>query len=216
MMAAMNIPIPDTTRDRSHDVRQHMLDTAQRMMGQKGFTAVGLSELLSAAGVPKGSFYHHFASKEAFGEALLTRYFTNYIQYMDEVLVGGTGTAAERLMRYWQHWQDTQAIEDPEGKCLAVKLGAEVSDLSESMRTALKQGTQSIIQRIGQCIEIGRLEGSLHLHTDSMQLAETLYQLWLGASLLAKITRDRKPLEAAYAATAQLLHNHKPAPSASP
>ncbi len=203
MMANMNTS--DQTRDRSVDARQHMLDTAQRMMGQKGFTAVGLSELLSAAGIPKGSFYHHFASKEAFGEALLTRYFSNYIQYMDDVLVSGSGTVALRLMRYWQHWMNTQAIDDPEGKCLAVKLGAEVSDLSESMRTALKQGTQTIIERIGQCIEAGRREGSLTLDTDSAALAQTLYQLWMGASLLAKITRDRKPLEAAYTATAQLL-----------
>lgn len=53
------------------DVRQHILDTAKPIMLRKGFSAVGLNEILQAAGVPKGSFYHYFGSKEAFGEALL-------------------------------------------------------------------------------------------------------------------------------------------------
>ena len=54
----------------STDIRQHILDTAKPIILGKGFSAVGLSELLAVAGVPKGSFYHYFKSKELFGEAL--------------------------------------------------------------------------------------------------------------------------------------------------
>lgn len=58
------------------DTRQSILDTAQRVMAHKGFAAVGLNEVLAEAGVPKGSFYHYFASKDAFGEALMKNYST--------------------------------------------------------------------------------------------------------------------------------------------
>jgi TetR/AcrR family transcriptional repressor of nem operon len=44
------------------DVRDKILATGQRIMGGKGFSAVGLNEVLTAAGVPKGSFYHYFGS----------------------------------------------------------------------------------------------------------------------------------------------------------
>ena len=54
------------------DLRQHILDTAKPLMLRKGFTAVGLTELLAAAGIPKGSFYHYFASKEAVSYTHLT------------------------------------------------------------------------------------------------------------------------------------------------
>ena len=57
----------------SVDTRQQILDTARGIIVGKGFSAVGLSEILAAAGVPKGSFYHWFRSKEQFGEALLER-----------------------------------------------------------------------------------------------------------------------------------------------
>ncbi|WP_163030699.1 TetR/AcrR family transcriptional regulator, partial [Pseudomonas viridiflava] len=53
------------------DTRQHLLDTGHRMMAERGFTSVGLNELLQAAGVPKGSFYHYFKSKELYGQGLL-------------------------------------------------------------------------------------------------------------------------------------------------
>jgi len=54
-------------------------------MIQKGYTAVGLSELLATAGVPKGSFYHYFRSKEEFGQALLEEYFSEYLGRVDSL-----------------------------------------------------------------------------------------------------------------------------------
>jgi TetR/AcrR family transcriptional regulator, transcriptional repressor for nem operon len=65
------------------DVRQHILDTAQNIIVGRGFTAVGLSEILLSANVPKGSFYHYFNSKEAFGEALLESYFSDYMVQLE-------------------------------------------------------------------------------------------------------------------------------------
>ncbi|MFX5521805.1 TetR/AcrR family transcriptional regulator, partial [Acinetobacter baumannii] len=87
---------------------------------------VGLNEILQAAGVPKGSFYHYFGSKEAFGEALLESYFADYLTHLEQMLVRGQGDHGQRLLRYWTEWQNAQDADDPEGKCLAVKLGAEV------------------------------------------------------------------------------------------
>lgn len=71
-------------------VRQHILDTARPIILTKGFSAVGLNEILSAADVPKGSFYHYFRSKELFGEALLDAYFADYRERLD-ALLGPTG-----------------------------------------------------------------------------------------------------------------------------
>lgn len=188
------------------EVRQHILDTAMPILLGKGFSAVGLNEILAAAGVPKGSFYHYFGSKEAFGEALLTSYFADYVERLDDQLVRQPGTAAERLMRYWEEWRATQCANDPAGKCLAVKLGAEVCDLSEPMRAVLQSGTEQIVTRLAACIEAGHEDGSLAGVSDVAETAATLYELWLGATLLEKIRRDRRPLDAAMATTRRLLN----------
>ena len=188
------------------DSRECLLDTAQRIMSSKGFSAVGLSEILAAAEVPKGSFYHYFASKEVFGEELLKRYFANYLAAMNELFSQTNLTGAERLNSYWQNWMQTQTASDAQSRCLVVKLAAEVADLSEAMRQVLLDGTRQIIKRIAGAIDAARADGSLVADGDSLWLAETLYQSWLGGSLLAKITKDDAPLKAALIATKRTLN----------
>ena len=62
-------------RNPAHDTREHLLATGEQLCLQRGFTGMGLSELLKTAEVPKGSFYHYFRSKEAFGVVMLERYY---------------------------------------------------------------------------------------------------------------------------------------------
>ena len=187
-------------------VRESILATGQRIMAGKGFAAVGLNEILAGAGVPKGSFYHYFGSKDAFGEALLAAYFEGYLADLDQTLRRPGLTMAQRLMAHWQHWQETQSFSDCQGKCLAVKLGAEVADLSEAMRTALERGTSGIISRLKAAIELGVAEGSLSIDGDPGGVAQSLYQLWLGASVMVKIVRRTEPFESATTTTRQILH----------
>jgi TetR/AcrR family transcriptional repressor of nem operon len=195
-----------STPKESSETRASILAAGQRLMAGKGFSAVGLNEVLSDVGVPKGSFYHYFASKDAFGEAMLDSYFDEYLADIDATLRKPGLTMAQRLMNYWQSWQETQSFLDCQGKCLAVKLGAEVSDLSEPMRLALKQGTSGITARLARAIETGVAEGSLSIDAEPAQVAESLYQLWLGASVMVKIVRNRQPFEAAMTSTRLILH----------
>ncbi|MDN2697091.1 TetR/AcrR family transcriptional regulator [Janthinobacterium sp. SUN073] len=188
----------------SADMRQHLIDIAKALMAEKGYTAVGLAELVAAAGVPKGSFYYYFKSKEEFGQALLDDYFTTYLQTVDALLTG-PGNARERLLAYFDYWSATQASSAPEGKCLVVKLGAEVCDLSVDMGAVLQQGTGAILDRLTQCVEAGHLDGSVAAATSARVLAESLYQLWLGASLMVKVARSCGPFDAAMSTTQRLL-----------
>jgi TetR/AcrR family transcriptional repressor of nem operon len=197
------ITIP-TMKKAAQDMRQHIIDVARSLMTNKGYTAVGLAEVLSTAGVPKGSFYYYFKSKEEFGQALLEEYFSEYLGRVD-TLMARPGTGAERLLAYFNYWTETQGNDLPEGKCLVVKLGAEVCDLSEDMRGVLEIGTAKIIERITACVEIGVADGSIHPEGDHQGFAESLYQLWLGASLLVKVNKSTESFCKALTMTKRLL-----------
>ncbi len=186
--------------------RQSILEAGRRTVAHKGWAATGLTEILSTAGAPKGSFYHYFASKDAFGETIMRDYFIDYLADMDRIFAQQGRSSADLLMEYWLHWRETQTLEDCQGECLAVKLGAEVADLSEPMRLALKDGTTEIIERIERVIRAGTAEGSLSTDMDARAVAQTLYDLWLGASVMAKIHRDIAPVDNALAHTARILH----------
>jgi TetR/AcrR family transcriptional repressor of nem operon len=181
-----------TVTERKH-ARQHILDVAKLIIGKKGFSAVGLNEVLQAAQVPKGSFYNYFGSKDVFGVALLDGYFETY---MDDVtrIFSRTGLSEyQKLDLYWQQWIDNQTSETESGNCLAVKLGAEVADLSEPMRLALERGTSRIIAALAASIARGVDERSVTLSEGAERTAFRLYSLWLGASVMAKITRSASP-----------------------
>lgn len=187
------------------DMRHHILEAGKPIILSKGFSAVGLSEILTAAEVPKGSFYYYFKSKEAFGEALLEAYFVDYLDRLEESLGHKDLSGAERLMRLWGRWIETQTCDGVDGKCMAVKLGAEVADLSEPMRTVLEHGTDRIVERVTRCIQEGLADKSLHDLPDPAQTALALYELWLGATLLGKLRRDSSAFDGAMAATRSLL-----------
>lgn len=188
------------------DVRQHILDQGKAIITRKGFAGVGLNEILSAAAVPKGSFYHYFKSKELFGEAMLADYVQRYLAEMDVVLDQPGQSAARSLMDYWASW--TSESLDGSGcdcRCLVVKLSSEVADMSEPMRMTLLDGTNRIIARLALAIGQGRVDDSLPSVADPAQMAANLYQLWLGAAMLTKLRRDDSALKSAWQATLNML-----------
>ncbi|PXX78858.1 TetR/AcrR family transcriptional regulator [Rivihabitans pingtungensis] len=187
------------------DTREHILSTAEPLVLGKGFTALGLTELLSAAGVPKGSFYHYFRSKEQFGQALLERYFANYDARLASHFAAEPGRMRDRLLSYFAGWITQACQADSHGSCLAVKLAGEVCDLSEPMREALAVGMAQVCARLADAIARAAAEGSLATCADPAALADALYAMWLGAALRTKVMRDSSPLVRALADTEQRL-----------
>lgn len=189
---------------RHDNTRQHILETGHRIIAGKGFASVGLNEILKSAGVPKGSFYHYFESKEQYGQALLQEYFDHYLSTIDALFQVEGISGHERLIGYWQGWLDAHGAACTEQKCLVVKLSAEVADLSDAMRITLRDGTDQVLARLTRLIEAGIADASLPA-LEAKSTAQMLYQLWLGASLLGKLHRNSKALDNAMQFTRQIL-----------
>lgn len=177
------------------NTKTHLLEVGYQLIAHKGFTAVGIKQILDTAGVPKGSFYHYFASKEAFGEAIITHYFTRYKTRLALIGIENVN-AQQKIYNYFQNWYDTQQNNCDHEKCLVVKLSAEVADLSEPMREALNKGYQQTINWLSEQVKAGWVDNSIpHLDNVSAEsLAKRWYFAWLGASLIAKTSQTNIPL----------------------
>ncbi|MCQ9062843.1 TetR/AcrR family transcriptional regulator [Vibrio diabolicus] len=196
---------------KTNDTRQHILDVGYELIVNRGFTSVGLSELLKKAAVPKGSFYHYFKSKEQFGEAMIQDYFTKYFERLNARFTNTDLSGYQRLMSYFEEMVKVEDDVCNANKCLLVKLSAEVSDLSESMRLALRQGADKTIQAMADCIDVGIQDGSIP-NGDSALLARQIYYLWNGASLLNKLYQDQAALTQSLTYTQHLLQNTRTCP----
>lgn len=191
--------------DQYQDTRERILAIGEGLILGRGFSAIGLNEILTKAEVPKGSFYHYFQSKEGFGVAMLERYFEAYHQRTQQLFTNETLSISERLFAYFSHWRDVAASSQCQNMCLAVKLAAEVSDLSEPMRIALSRGMAGITAQIANALAVAQQNGSLAASIDPDQLAESLYSMWVGASLLTKVSHSMTAMNLAYKQTEQML-----------
>lgn len=190
-----------TNKTRSTDTRQQILTTAQQIILGKGFSAVGLNEILKAANVPKGSFYHYFESKEQFGNALLEHYFAQYVTTLDSQLTSNKRPAVDRLLAFFEQWKTNQCDDTSMDRCLVVKLSGEVTDLSEAMRLTLKQGTQQVIERLSLCVQEAIDNHEINVDSDAKTVTEEIYYLWVGATLMTKVNHTPAALERAMKAT---------------
>lgn len=191
--------------NRETDTREHILATGRRLTAQQGYSGVGLNELLKKAGVPKGSFYHYFRSKEAYGCAVLKDFVHDYSDRLASSLDHPTLNARARLLAYFEGWHKNQVSPNLEDRCLVVKLSAEVADLSKDMSEILRQGVIEIIARLAVTLDDGIAEGSIAQIADTNGMAEAIYHQWLGASLVASLSHDDSSLKSAMHTTQQLI-----------
>lgn len=194
-----------TVPNKHESAKRSILDSARPLIGARGFSAVGIAQILVQARIPKGSFYHYFNSKEHFGEELLSLYITDYLATLETLFAAPHHNGYEKLCSYLEFWRNTHTDGKVGDKCLIVKLAAEIADLSETMRQIMQRGTARVIERLAQVIQNGQQDGSLCQTLPAPMLAAALYQTWLGATLMVKITKNAQPFEVAWQTSSVLL-----------
>ncbi len=178
------------------DTRKLLIDVGTRVIGNQGFNPTGLNTLLQTAGVPKGSFYHYFASKEDFGLAIIDDTASKYAELVADYLQDERFTPLTRIRNYLQ--SGVERIRDGQCKrgCLIGTLGQELSTQNETFRARLDGVFEGWKQQFAICLQAAKISGELSADADVMQLAEFLLSGWQGAILRAKMQQTVAPLEA--------------------
>jgi TetR/AcrR family transcriptional repressor of nem operon len=171
------------------DTRERVLAAGAELIGQKGFNGCGLSEILSQAGVPKGSFYHYFGSKEEFGVALIERTRDGYLAALKPILADRKLTPLTRLRRIFEVGREECAKAGPSQQCLISKLALETANLSEPVHAAVKCAFQQWSALLAQVIREGQAAGEIDRKHDPDRLGNVLVMLWEGAAMRMQMDR---------------------------
>jgi TetR/AcrR family transcriptional regulator, transcriptional repressor for nem operon len=175
--------------------KERILDAAEGLMLEKSFHSVGLTEILEAVKVPKGSFYHHFKSKEQLGVELLQHYVADATAYKTQMLLSAT-PEPDPLRRLFSFFEGNICrILECKGKCpcLVLKLAAEVADLSEPMREVLARGNREWIAILEQVLKEGVEKKKTSKTVRPAEMAGVVHDLWNGAMQRAAVSRDVTP-----------------------
>lgn len=199
---------------RDTDTRERLLDAGVTLFGQKGFNGCGLAEVLQLANVPKGSFYHYFASKEEFGVAVIERARDEHLSSMRPVLSDRRASPRARLRAIFEEARTECAANGPTVDCLIPKLALETARLSDPVHAAVKCAYQQWSALLAQVIREGQATGEIDRRHNADRLANVLVMLWEGAAIRMQIERDLAPLDDFFAFVFDtLLGQTSPGPS---
>ena len=170
------------------NVRDQLLGAGLKLFHAHGFNATGVQELATLAGVPKGSFYNHFSSKDAFAVEVLDRYWQKGNTAMLSDLT--CGDARTRLQRYFEALVATHRERVFQGGCLAGNFSTELSDQSRLIRDRLASFFAGWSRLIEGCIREAQQENTVSSDLPAAQLASFVLNTWEGAVLRAKVDKD--------------------------
>ncbi len=199
----MNSPVaPPRSRGRPPKAREDLLATREQLLRtglevltEKGFSIAGLDEILRRAGVPKGSFYHYFGSKEAFGEALIAQYADYFARKLERHLANAALAPLERLRALIADLQAGMARHDFRRGCLVGNLGQEAGSLPQHFHARLEAVFADWQARVARCLLAAREAGEIPPASDCEALAAFFWIGWEGAVMRARLGRHAAPLE---------------------
>lgn len=189
------VPDPDSPAAPLPDTRERLLAAGEELFGRLGFHGCGINEVLHQAGVPKGSFYHYFASKEEFGVVLIERARDVHLQAMREILGDRRLGPVARLRAVFAAMRTECGQRGTTFECLIPKLALETAQLSEPVHAAVQCAYRQWSALIAQVLREAQLAGEIDSRHDPERLANVLVMLWEGAAIRMQIDRSLQPLD---------------------
>jgi TetR/AcrR family transcriptional repressor of nem operon len=175
-------------------IRDKLLDAGLQRIATEGYAASGISEIADAASVAKGSFYHYFDSKEAFGAAAADSYFQKHWVVLQNIFSDERREPIERLRAYFDGRIDAFRRAGFVRGCMLGNLGLEVSDHSSLIRERLDIHFQQWSDLFTRCIAEAQRRGSIVNTLPASTLGRHLVSSWEGAILRMRVEKSDQAL----------------------
>lgn len=159
-------------------------------MHSKGFNGCGVQEITEAAGVPKGSFYNYFESKEVFSAEVLEHYWEHFASKSIAVLNDKSVPALVRLRNYFLQRAEVHAAGNYELGCMIGNLATEVTGQSRLVRDRLAGLFAEWARVVANCVRDAQLAGEIDSDLSPETIASFLVNAWQGAVMRGKVDRD--------------------------
>lgn len=176
--------------------RDAIVERAGHLFRERGFRATSIGDVVEHTGVPKGSLYHHFPSKDLLGYAVLDRWRDEFRARFLEPLLAAEGPAPlDRVGRFLDQYVEAQRSGTCRGGCPFGTLAAELADVHEGFRARLADTFQGFTDALAAQLRRAQTDGALRPDADAPRLATFLVATLEGAVLLAKVHRSPAALD---------------------
>ena len=179
----------------SQDTKQRIIEAGAQIIHHKGYNHTGIQEVLTAAGVPKGSFYFYFKSKEDFGLTVIDYFNDLYKQMLYPIVEMKDLSPLKRIEKIFDYFIDFfKEIKYTRG-CPIGNLSQEMGDLSDAFSDKLSVSVELISEMYKNLLDEAKKTNLISHGIDSQKTAEFIVSSWHGSLVKMKIVKSIAPLE---------------------
>ncbi len=175
--------------------KQKIIEIGAQIIHQKGYHHTGIQEILNVAGIPKGSFYFYFASKEDFGLQVIDYFNNRHREMVTPILEDKTLSPLQRLEKIFDWFMGRFKEMGYTCGCPIGNLSQEMGDLSPAFRSKLNESFERMVQVIAGLLQEGKETGEVPADLDIEETANFIVSAWHGALIRMKIVKGTEPLE---------------------
>jgi TetR/AcrR family transcriptional repressor of nem operon len=178
--------------------RERILDAAQHLVIENGFTATSVDQVLNAAGTSKGAFFHHFESKLELARALTERYVAADIGQLRAALTATADVAdpVDRVLDFIRYFEDSaEEVMSAQSNCLYVAVLTEQQLVSNGTADLIRHAIEVWRTEIAELISAAAGSRGIDLE-DVEALADHVFVTFEGAFLLCRSTGSPDPMRA--------------------
>ena len=180
------------------NLKEQLLTAGSQVLFEKGFHAASVNDIVTAAGVPKGSFYNHFASKEALTLEVIQRYAESYpIAELEEA----TGAPLATLREHFETIVERTVGRGIELGCMLGNFSTELAGHSEDIRSYVSGAFDRWSAAVSATLRRAQDAGELSAALDTDALGSFIVDAFEGTVARVKVSGDGAPLESFLATT---------------
>ena len=177
------------------DTRLKLITTGAGIMHLKGYNNTGIQEILDKAGVPKGSFYNFFRSKEDFGLQVIDHFVDFFSRISGQYFADTSLPPLERIRSMLMWFMEFFKSTDYTLGCPLGNFAQEMGDVNPVFREKLKASLDAMAERFVTVLQEARDAGHLSGSIDLQETARFIVSSWEGALMLMKVEKSTRPLE---------------------
>ena len=176
---------------RKHD-KDQILVKGLELVREKGYNNTGIEDILKVNGIPKGSFYNFFKSKEDFIVKAMQKYTQSQTEWIRGFLENTSQTPLRRLKQFYETLIILNQQEEGRKGCPIGNLSQEMGGLSDPISYCADESMERINAVITACIAAGQQQGEIRTDYPAKQLAHYIHNSFYGALVRTKAGRDQK------------------------